>query len=197
MPIPSVEGPISVHVSSASTTALLLVGLAGVLVGGLLHLVIEHGLERARTRRRVQAAGQLLGIDLVGKLGAMIFIEQAPLWLEPNVIPQLTVREAWRECRADLSYSELDVWLTVARVYIELDGIEQLANRHKGTQVTEEHRKRAKTTATTITEAIAYLDVFARRPPWHKVRARIEYHRLRREGRVKMQEMREKRSQEG
>ncbi len=191
---PASVDKIYVHVAAPGVSDALIAGLVGVLVGGLLHLLIERRLDRQRMAARVRAAGKLLSSDLLTKLGAMVVLEQAGRWIAPTDIPGLTDRDAWIECRADLAYSDIDTWLTVARLYVELDGIEGLAARSNGTSVTPEQRQRLKDAMTTISEAIALVDVFRRPRSVFNLKGQLHDRRQRREVREHIAGLRKERA---
>jgi len=162
--VPTINVLNHVTTGGISATTTLLVGLIGVLVGGLLNLGVEHRLEATKTRARVMAAGRLLSTDLIAKLGAVLFIESIGKWMPPDDVPGLPDRSAWNLARPDLAYNDLDAWLTVARVYVGSENIEQIASRRAGAQLTDKDRDLLKAASNTVSEAIAILDVFADEP---------------------------------
>jgi len=189
-PVVHVSAP-QVHVAAPSDNTALLAALIGVLVGGVISLAVGQILDVWRTKNRLRAAGQLIGVDLVTKLGATVLLEAAQHWMPPEKIPKFTERDVWRESRAVLSYHGHEAWLTAARVYLELDGIEQLALRRSGQPIQSDERQRIKGVSTTITEAIALLDALTSPPPAYKVRSRLRYAKGQRETRRKVRESRQ------
>jgi hypothetical protein len=121
-------------------------------------------------------------------MGGLIVLEELPRWPAPETVYGLTTREAWSEARRDLSYAPKNVWLTVARVYVESDAI---ANRAKSTPApTAQDRQLIHQAQTTIGEAVAYLDSFREPVAWYRLDKLVQRRRTRRDALKTMEQER-------
>lgn len=180
-----------VHVtngSGATTTAI--VALVGVVIGALLNGGGQALLERSRARRQVRAAGHLVEVELMQKLGAVTFLQMEKRWFAPEQVPGLEGEGAWLEARGALAHTESAIWLTVSRVYIHLEDLRRRAAAKNSAPLNDRDVAVLESAAKAITEAFAYIKEFTARPSWYQLKALRTYYGNRRESREKINQAR-------
>jgi hypothetical protein len=179
---------VDVHVTNGSgaiTTSI--VALVGVVIGALLNGGGQALLERSRARKQVRAAGHLVEVELIQKLGAVTFLQMQKRWFAPTQIPGLEGEGAWLEARGTLADTETGIWHTVSRVYIHLEDIRRRAAAKSSAALSDRDMISVDSAAKAISEAFAYVRELTARPPWYRPRELRRYYKSRSESRRKIE----------